>query len=131
MGFEPSGTVAQHLGLQDIWDLLGPQRSSDTSGMTLWHAGTLLACWYTYWHSRQTHGIQTNDDHSPLNLVDFRLQAVVVGLWFHRVYVTSVDLSQSTQKPAQPHKPENMVKTNKPGHELAHNLTEICQITGI
>ena len=24
--------------------------------MTLWHAGTLLACWHTYWHSRQTHG---------------------------------------------------------------------------
>ena len=55
--FEPSGTVAQHLGLQDIWDLLGPQGSSDTSGMTLWHAGTLLACWHTCWHSRQTHGI--------------------------------------------------------------------------
>ena len=68
VGFEPSGTVAQCLGLQDIWDLLGPQGSSDTSGMTLRHAGTLLACWHTCWHSRQTHGIQTNDDHTALSI---------------------------------------------------------------
>ena len=82
---EPSGTVAQCLGFQDIWDIREPQGtsgdvqgSSVTSGMTLWHAGTLLACW----HNWQTHGTQTNDDHHPLNLVDFRLQAVVVGLQF-------------------------------------------------
>ena len=45
----PSG----HLGL-----LKPPgnvQRNTNTSGMTLWHAGTLLA-WLACWHSRQTHG---------------------------------------------------------------------------
>ena len=33
------------------------QGSSDTSGMTLWHTGTLVACWHTCQHSRQTHDI--------------------------------------------------------------------------
>ena len=51
VGFELSGTVAQCLGLQDIWHLLGPQGSSDTSGMTLWHAGTLLAYWHAGTHA--------------------------------------------------------------------------------
>ena len=51
VGFEPSGTVAQRLGFQDIWDPLGPLGSSNTSGMTLWHAGTLLACWHTGTHA--------------------------------------------------------------------------------
>ena len=43
------------------------QGSTDTSRMTLWHAGTLLAH-LAHWHSRQTHGTgkQTNDE-SPLS----------------------------------------------------------------
>ena len=57
--FEPSGTVVQCLGLQGHLGQLEPpgniQRSTDTSGMTLWHAGTLVAH-LICWHSRQTHG---------------------------------------------------------------------------
>ena len=46
------------------------QGSTDTSGMTLWHAGTLLA-WLACWHSRQTHGTGTlMMTHSSLTLED-------------------------------------------------------------
>ena len=52
VGFEPSGTVAQCLGLSgQLGQLEHPgnvQGSTNTSGMTLWHAGTLLAHgWHT------------------------------------------------------------------------------------
>ena len=44
------------------------QGSTDTSGMTLWHAGTLLA-WLAHWHSRQTHGTgKPMMTHCSLNL---------------------------------------------------------------
>ena len=66
-------------------------RTSGTSGklrhfwndpLACWHTSGMLACWHTHWHSRQTHGIQTNDDHHPLNLVDSdsRLLWPVYGL---------------------------------------------------
>ena len=85
--FEPSGTVAQCLGLQDIWDIWNLQEtvqgSTNTSGMTLWHAGTLLA-WLACWHSRQTHGTGTlMMTHNSLTLgrLCWHTQDDVVSLW--------------------------------------------------
>ena len=123
--------MAQCLGFQDIWDPLGPLESSDTSRMTLWHAGTLLACWHAGTHTGtvdRTHGIQTNDDHHPLNLVDFRLQAVVVGLQFIRFMQISVYLRQSSETAPTPKTEKYSLKwpkSDKPGlyrtkNELAH-----------
>ena len=105
----PSGHLGTSGNLRDI------QGSSVTSGKTLWHAGTLLACWHTCCHSRQTHGIQTNDEHHPLNLVDFRLQAaIVVGLWFQGLW-WHLYIWGKAQKLPQPQKLKNMVKQLKPG----------------
>ena len=105
MGFEPSGTVAQCLGLQDMWDLLGPQGSSDTSGMTLWHTGTLLAHWHAGTHAGTVDrpmAYRLMMITQPLTLVDFRLQAVVVGFPVSGFMMTSVYLSQSSETAPTP-----------------------------
>ena len=73
----PSGTSGN---LRDV------QGSSVTSGMTLWHAGTLLACWHTGTHDGtvdrpMAYRLMMNTQ--PLNLVDFGFHtAIVVGLQF-------------------------------------------------
>ena len=119
---------------------LGPPGSSDTSEMTLWHAGTLMACW----HSRQTHGIGrlmmiAQPSHSG------RLQTHKQE-WsdqFLRLmqFMMYLDLSQNTQNWPNPHKPKIQPKMSKnwkiepkwpkTGLWVTHTLVEISQITGI
>ena len=94
--------------------------STNTSGMTLWHAGTLvahLACW----HSRQTHGTgnQTNDD-TPLSqsgktllthtddVVSLQVDDGVYGDDLDDISELDQAVNQSIlRKLAQPHKPKN------------------------
>ena len=96
VGLEPSGTVAQlswpsgHLGhLEHPGNIQG---STNTSGMTLWHTGTLLA-WLACWHSRQTHGTgKPMMTHHSLTL-DKTLMAHtddVVSLWLMMVYMVMI-----------------------------------------
>ena len=107
------------------------QGSTNTSGMTIWHAGTLLA-WLAYWHSRQTHGTgQPMMTYHSLNLgrLCWHTQDDVVGLWVEDgIHGDEVDViseseqagNQSTlRKPAQPHKP----KIN-PNFEIWTNLEQ-------
>ena len=97
----PSG----HLGL-----LENIQGSSDTSGITLWHAGT-LACW----HSRQTHSTGKLMMITTLSICRLMAHTDVVGLQDDGVDVDVGDafseseqaVNQSTlSKLAQPHKPK-------------------------
>ena len=118
LAFRTSGT---------LWDLWEAQTLLGWPSGMLAHSG-MLACWHTCWHSRQTHGIQTNDDHHPLNLVDFRLQAVVVSLWFSGftgfVMIRWSELEHSETAPTP--KTEKYGQKPKPGfiyrtkNELAH-----------
>ena len=95
----PSGTSGK---LKHFWD----------DPLACWHTSGTLVCWHTCWHSRQTNGIQTNDEHHPLNLVDFRLQSFVVGLQFIR-FLWHLYIWGKAEKLPQPHKPKNMVKNWK------------------
>ena len=126
-----SGTMSWlsgHLGhLGTSGNLRDVQESSVTSGMTLWHAGTLLACWPNW----QTHGTQTNDDHHPLNLVDFRLQAVVVSLQFSGftgfVMIRWSELEHSETAPSpKTEKYDQKTDIYRTKNELAHKLID-CQ----
>ena len=117
---EPSGTTSWpsgHLGqLEHPGNVQG---STNTSGMTFWHAGTLLA-WMTCWHSRQTHGTgkPMMTHHS---LILGRLCWPTQMMWsVYRMVEDGVygddpdDISELDQavnqsilrKPAQPHKPK-------------------------
>ena len=95
------------------------QGSTDTFGMTLWHAGTLLAhpaCW----HSRQTHGTgKPMMTHHSLNLGRLcwhtQMMWSVYRMIDDGVYGDNLDdisesdqaVNQSTlRKLAQPHKPK-------------------------
>ena len=107
------------------------QGSTNTSGMTIWHAGTLLA-WLAYWHSRQTHGTGNQWWHyHSLNLGRPLLAHTGWCGWFmveDGIHGDEVDvISESEQagnlstlrKPAQPHKP----KIN-PNFEIWNNLEQ-------
>ena len=50
VGFEPSGTVAPYLGLQDIWDFWKHPlklRHFRDDPLACWHTSGMLACWHT------------------------------------------------------------------------------------
>ena len=61
LAFRTSGT---------FWDLREPQGCPGKLShfrddpLACWHTSGMLVCWHTCWHSRQTHGIQTNDEHT-------------------------------------------------------------------
>ena len=82
-----SGHLGPSGNLRDI------QGSSVTSGMTLWHAGTLLACW----HSRQTHGIQTNDEHTASQSGRLQTPGSCGRFTVSGFMMSSVDLRQSSE----------------------------------
>ena len=82
----PSGHLGQLEPPENV------QGSTNTSGMTLWHAGTLLtqlACW----HSGQTHGTGTlmMTHHSlTLGRLCRHTQDDVVSLWLMLVYMVMI-----------------------------------------
>ena len=123
--------MAQHLGLQDIWDLWEPQGHPGKLShfrddpLAHWHTSGMLAHWHTCWHSRQTHGIQTNDEHTASHSGRLQTPGSCGQFMVSQVYV---DLSQNTQKLPQPNKLKNMVKTdkfNKFSLKLSYELAEL------
>ena len=93
------------------------QGSTDTSGMTFWHAGTLLA-WMTCWHSRQTHGTgKPMMKHHSLTLdktllahtddvVSLQVDDGIYGDDLDDISELDQAVNQSIlRKPGQPHKP--------------------------
>ena len=65
--------------------------------LACWHTSGMLAHWHTHWHSRQTHGIQTKDDHTASHPGRLQTPGSCGRFYGFRVYVTSVDLSQSSE----------------------------------
>ena len=68
--FEPSGTVAQRQGLQDIWDIC------NCPGKLRHFKDDPLAHWHTLWHRWHAGTVDrpmvqaNNDEHHSLNLED-------------------------------------------------------------
>ena len=106
----PSG----HLGPPGISGNV--QGNSDTSGMTLWHTGTLLACWHTCWYSWQTHGtgrlMMVHTDPSIWKTSDSQADVVrqFHSLYGFKCWVVRSEVEQALRNQSNPRNQKNMVK---------------------
>ena len=116
------------------------QGSTNTSGMTLWHAGTLLAQ-LAHWHSRQTHGAGNQWWHTALSIWEdsvgtHRMVWSVYRWWWWWCgcwcwwwcffWVRAGSKPVHTQKPAQSHKPK--INPNFEIWTILDNLETILRI---
>ena len=94
LAFRTSGTSGN---LREPQEHAGKFSHFRDDPLACWHTSGMLAHWHTCWHSRQTHGIQTNDEHTASHSGRLQTPDSYGQFMVSQVYVTSVDLRQSSE----------------------------------